>query len=60
MAVAVAAVAVAEVVVEPLRSARESGQFDAECLGGGGKPGLVVGVLAVVEPGAELPSSKFE
>ena len=58
MAVAVAAVAVAEVVVEPLRSARESGKFDG--IWKGGKPGLVVGVLAVVEPGAELPSSKFE
>ena len=38
-----AAVAVAEVAGEPLRSARESGKFDAECLerwqtwiGGGG------------------------
>ena len=31
MAVAVAAVAVAEVAGEPLRSARESGKFDAEC-----------------------------
>ena len=35
MAVAVAAVvAVAEVAGEPLRSARESGKFDAECLEG--------------------------
>ena len=34
MAVAVAAVAVAEVAGEPLRSARETGKFDAERLEG--------------------------